>query len=269
MITHLTTERIWLLEPDAYLQLASIPFPGALPTSTRHNEEPLVQQEGSLVTVAVHGTMFRALPDASIRILNALGIEYTETAKVAKTLQKLETDPSVHVVLLDIDSSGGTVNGTPELANAVRHLSKHKFVYAYSAGLACSAAYWVASQCDGIYAAPSARVGSVGVILPVVDSKEAYAQKGLHMDVFAAGKYKSTGMSGTSLSGEQRELLQRQVENTWADFKAAVTRRRRTIAPEHLEGQTFTGAQAREIGLVDACADNLEAVQRKLIARHG
>ncbi|MBR2881572.1 MAG: hypothetical protein IKB96_04315, partial [Prevotella sp.] len=34
-------------------------------------------------------------------------------------------------------------------------------------------------------------------------------------------------------------------------FKAAVTRRR-NIAPEHMEGQTFTGAQARTLGLVDA-----------------
>ena len=269
MITRITTERIWLLEPEAYYQLAAIPFPGTLPESRRSEAEIQVQQSGALATVPIHGTMFRSLPESASRLLNALGVEYTETAKVAKTLQKLETDPSVQVVLLDIDSSGGTVNGTPELANAVRHLSKHKFVYAYSAGLACSAAYWVASQCDGIYAAPSSRVGSVGVILPVVDSKEAYAQKGLHMDVFAAGKYKSTGMSGTSLSEEQRELLQQQVESTWEDFKTAVTRRRRTIAPEHLEGQTFTGTQARDFGLVDACADNLEAVQRKLIARHG
>lgn len=269
MITHITTERIWLLEPDAYFQLAALPMPGTLPDMPRSASHADVYQDGALATVPIHGTMFRSLPESASRVLHALGVEFSETANVAKTLKRLETDPSVQVVLLDIDSSGGTVNGTPELANAVRHLSKHKFVYAYTAGLACSAAYWVASQCDGIYAAPSARVGSVGVILPVVDSKEAYAQKGLHMDVFAAGRYKSTGMSGTSLSGEQRELLQRQVENTWADFKAAVTRRRRTIAPEHLEGQTFTGTQARQFGLVDACADNLESVQQKLLARHG
>lgn len=269
MITHLTTERIWLLEPDAYLQLASMPMPGAIPASVSAGAEPAVTQTGTLATVPLHGTMFRSLPESASRLLNALGVEYTETAKLAKTLKSLETDPSVQVVLLDIDSSGGTVNGTPELANAIRHLSKHKFVYAYSAGLACSAAYWAASQCDGIYAAPSARVGSVGVILPLMDSKEAYAQKGLRMDVIAAGKYKSSGLSGTSLSDEQRELLQQQVESTWADFKAAVTSRRRTISPEHLEGQTFTGTQARDFGLVDACADNIEAVQQKLLARHG
>ena len=39
MITRITTERIWLLEPEAYYQLAAIPFPGTLPESPRSEAE--------------------------------------------------------------------------------------------------------------------------------------------------------------------------------------------------------------------------------------
>ena len=69
------------------------------------------------------------------------------------------------------------MNGTPELAQAVADASRDKFVYAFSAGQMCSAAYWVASQCDAIYATPSARVGSIGVILPFVDDTEAFRKE--------------------------------------------------------------------------------------------
>ena len=63
MITRITTERIWLLEPEAYYQLAAIPFPGTLPESRRSEAEIQVQQSGALATVPIHGTMFRSLPN--------------------------------------------------------------------------------------------------------------------------------------------------------------------------------------------------------------
>ena len=270
MIDYLTQERLWLLEPEAFLRLAALPRLASMPQlSPQGDDEYRYEQQGSLATVTIHGKMLRRATEADRAILHAYGLEYTEMEKAAKVLQKLAADPSVSVVLLDIDSPGGTVNGTPELAHAVRSLSKQKYVYAYTAGLACSAAYWVASQCDGIYAAPSARVGSIGVLMPLIDSSEALSQRGVKLDVFAAGKYKSTGTPGTALTDEQRELLQRQVNDTWEEFKAAVTHRRRTIAAEHMEGQTFTGKEARTIGLVDACANSLAAIQQKLQDRHG
>ena len=56
---------------------------------------------------------------------------------------------------------------------------KEKPVYAFSSGLMCSAAYWVASQAQAIYVTPSARVGSIGVVQPVVDESEALRSQGV------------------------------------------------------------------------------------------
>ena len=262
-----TTERLWLMESESYLQLVSLPAPAVPPVTKPLPEHDAYTLDGGLATVPIHGPIFRRLPETTRAVLNMFGIEHTEAQKAAKVLKTLQEDPAVLVVLLDVDSPGGTVNGTPELAEAVRELSKKKYVYAFTSGQACSAAYWVASQCDGIYAAPSARVGSIGVLLPLLDCSEAYAKLGLRKEAITAGKYKGTGLTGTSLTDEQRALLQQQVNDTWADFKAAVTRRR-NIAPEHMEGQTFPGAQARTLGLVDATISTLEAVQNKLRARH-
>lgn len=264
-MNHLLPDSMLLMEPGAFLRLASIPINLTAPLT--HDEPPPFTQSGSLATVCLHGVMTRLMQGATRKLYLALGEPFSETEKIAQTLRDLQADSSVNAVLLDIDSPGGSVNGTPELAAAVARLSREKYVYAYTSGMCCSAAFWVASQCDAIYAAPSARLGSVGVILPMLDSSEAHHKSGLKVEAFTAGKYKGAGLSGTSLSEEQRALLQAQVNTLWEDFKSAVTRRR-NIAPEDMEGQTFFGQAARNKGFVDARADNLSCLQLKLQARH-
>jgi hypothetical protein len=100
------------------------------------------------------------------------------------------------------------VAGTEELAADVAALAKIKPVHAFIDDLGASAAYWVASQAQAVYATASARVGSIGVILPFIDSTEAFKQAGLKVEVFAAGKFKSAGTPGVPLTDAQRALLQ-------------------------------------------------------------
>jgi len=168
----------------------------------------------------------------------------------------------IEAIFLDIDSPGGSVNGTPELAQAVAEASKAKYVYAFSAGQMCSAAYWVASQADAIYAISSARIGSIGVILPVVDSSAAFEQAWLKVEVFAAGKFKSAGTPGTSLTDEQRSWLQSEVEETAADFHAAVLACGRKIPDDAMEGQTFSARNAMRFNLAGMVTSRAEAMSR-------
>ncbi|PTY03333.1 hypothetical protein DB346_05485 [Verrucomicrobia bacterium LW23] len=168
----------------------------------------------------------------------------------------------VRAILLDIDSPGGTVNGTPELAQIIADATRQKYVYAFTAGQMCSAAYWLASQCDAIYMTPSARVGSIGVILSVLDWSEMYKSWGIRVEVFAAGKYKSAGAPGTSLTDEQRAHLQGDIDEIAAEFDAAVLARGRQIPAEALEGQTFSGRGAQERNLAMVVKDRAEVLER-------
>jgi len=203
----------WLIAPEAlgamvsatksfFEQKQELPSP---PTSA------CLSVEDGVAIVSICGPMLRN-PDIFDRVI--LGA--CDTDEVIKAVAEAGAHPDIEAIFLDIDSPGGSVNGTPELAQAVADASKAKYVYAFSAGQMCSAAYWVASQADAIYATPSARVGSIGVILPVVDSSAAFEQAGLKMEVFAAGKFKSSGTPGTSLTEDQREWLQSEVEETAA-----------------------------------------------------
>ena len=257
----------WLITLEAYRELCTVNFQSPAQGNAVDEKAQAYELLNGLATVRIHGTMLRQVSPRQKAIAAICGVRLCSMEETTAALLQAAADPAVHTILLDIDSPGGTVNGTPELAQVVRTVAKDKHVYAFTAGQCCSAAYWVASQADVIYAAPSATVGSIGVILPVVDSSALYDRCGLKMEVFSAGKYKSTGMDGTSLTEEQRDRLTQQVNATWARFKQAVTRRR-SISEADMEGQTFYGSDAREHHLVDACAFSLGAIQGKLIERH-
>lgn len=259
----------WLITLEAYRELNRAEqraLEAQAGEATRAAEPPYELRDG-LATVQLHGPMFRRLTPRMSAAAAFCGLRLCSMEETGAALLQAAADPAVRTLLLDIDSPGGTVNGTPELAQLVRGIARQKHVYSFTAGQCCSAAYWIASQTDVIYAAPSSAVGSIGVLLPLVDCSSLYKSCGLKMEVFAAGKYKTIGLEGTSLTDEQREHLSEQVNKTWAAFRHAVTRRR-LIAPEDMEGQSFYGTEAREKKLVDACVPSLPALQEKLIRRH-
>src|SRR4029077_10507253 len=110
---------------------------------------------------------------------------------VQSALDIAAADPDIKIVLLHITSPGGTVVGTPELANSVGKLAETKYVYAFADDLMCSAAYWIGSQADAIYSTPSARIGSVGVLMQFPDITEALKLEGVKIETFTAGLHKS------------------------------------------------------------------------------
>jgi signal peptide peptidase SppA len=220
-------------------------------------QSSLLTVEDGVGVVAMSGPMIRK-PDLLSQIL----FNATDTEDITAAVREAANRPDVEAVFLDIDSPGGTVTGTPELAQAVADAGRQKPVYAFSSGLMCSAAYWVASQAQAVYVTQSARVGSIGVIQPIIDDSEAYKNAGLKVEVFAAGKFKSIGVPGVPLTDSQRECIQSNIAETAADFHGAVLARGRKIPPEAMEGQDFSGKQAQRMNLAGVVQDRAEAIQR-------
>ena len=79
--------------------------------------------------------------------------------------------------------------------------------------------------------------------------------QGIKMVVIKSGKFKGAGIEGTSLSADQVENLQASVDSIHADFKAAVLMKRKMVKADSMEGQTFSGKQGAQVGLVTGLAD--------------
>ena len=80
-----------------------------------------------------------------------------------RLVEQAAEDPVVAAILLRVDSPGGTVAGVSDLAEAVYAARKVKPVSAYISDLGASAAYYIASQAQRLYADSDALVGSIGV----------------------------------------------------------------------------------------------------------
>ncbi|MCX6876388.1 MAG: S49 family peptidase [Verrucomicrobia bacterium] len=145
---------------------AALPQPG--------QSSPLLSVEDGIGVVAIDGPIMRK-PDLFARVL----FSATDSNMIGDALREAGARDDIKAVFLDIDSPGGTVAGTPELAATVTSINERKPVYAFSSGLMASAAYWVASQARAIYATPSAQVGSIGVVQAVIDDTAALDAEGI------------------------------------------------------------------------------------------
>ncbi len=228
---------------------------GVLPQSSASN--PLLNVEDGIGTVSIEGPILRK-PDIFARVLMGA----TDSEEIGAAIREAGQRDDVRAVFLNIDSPGGTVLGTPELANAVASLNERKPVYAFSSGLMASAAYWIASQARAIYATPSAQIGSIGVVQAVIDDSAALDKEGIKVEVFSVGKYKAIGAPGTPLTDDQRELIRTNLAEIAQDFHAAVLSRGRAIPAEAMEGQTFSGRQAQRLNLAGMVPDRAEAMRR-------
>lgn len=191
-----------------------------------------------------------------------------DTLDIRAELAEYASDTRVRGALLDIDSPGGMVLGTPETAEAVREFAARKPIHAFTRGMMASAAYWIGSAATGVWATPSASVGSIGVVLPFLDQSRRLADAGVKVDVIKAGKYKGIGIPGTALSDDQREHLTQRVAAIHESFKTAVRTNRAAwgaIADSTMEGQTFMGTEAARLGLIDAVVKD----KREVLALFG
>ncbi len=178
------------------------------------------------------------------------------TDLLARDFKAALADPSVKAIVLAIDSPGGTVDGTVDIARLVFESRGTKPIVAYTDGTMASAAYWIGSATDKVYIGNDATlVGSIGVVAMHTDISKAEEQRGIKTTEIYAGKYKRIASQYASLSEEGRAYLQDRVDYLYSVFISAVADYRGVPVEKvlkHLaDGKVFSGKQAIEAGLVD------------------
>ena len=177
------------------------------------------------------------------------------TLTLQNKLQAALDDPNVNATLLIIDSGGGMMNGTVDLASVVA--GSDKPVWAYVSDTCCSGAYWIASQCDEIWANDAAQIGSIGVYMAVADTSQMYKKAGVELTIIKAGDLKGIGVDGTPLTDEQASELQREVDDSYDLFVSRVASGRGDRlkdAKAVATGQAWIASKALDMGLIDGIA---------------
>lgn len=179
----------------------------------------------------------------------------TSTMRLRQEIQSAARDPQVSAILLCVDSPGGSVAGTADLAAEVKAARKQKPVWAQISDLGASAAYWVASQAGAVFANnPTALVGSIGTMQTVVDYSGAAEKAGIKVMTFTSGPLKAAGHPGTPVTDEQAAYFQKLVDAAQVSFDAAVQSGRRLGDGKLAKvrtGEVFLANEAQALGLID------------------
>lgn len=175
-------------------------------------------------------------------------------------------DKSVKAILLDINSPGGVVSGTKELADYIAIARKTKPCAAYANGLCASAALWLASATGRIFAPQTAQVGSVGVLYVHADWSKYNEKSGIAYTYITGGTFKAVGNEHSPLSESDKAYLQQHITALHDIFATDVAKHLRITAQRGAwaEGQTFLATEAKSLGLVKSIVADLSAAVQKL-----
>lgn len=187
---------------------------------------------------------------------------------LGRTIDALMANKEVQAVVLDVDSPGGSVPGTQELASKILgYRGNGKPIYAVSNSLMASAAYWICSGCEQIIASPGAETGSIGVIGFHFDETAMMEGLGIKVTTIRSGRYKGEGNSFEPLSSEAKDFLQGQWDATHGAFLGHVAKGRgkppSEVRTRFGEGRTLLSEDALAVGMVDRIG-TLDEVLAKL-----
>lgn len=185
---------------------------------------------------------------------------------VLKHLNRYREDPSIQAILVRIESPGGAVAPSQEIYREIRRIREEtpKKVVASMGSVAASGGYYIASAADKVVANPGTITGSIGVIMELADLSPLLEKVGVRSQVIKSGPFKDTGSVFRPMTPEDRKVLQELIDNVYQQFIEAVAEGRgmdvetvRRLA----DGRVYSGAQALELGLVDALGNFEDAVR--------
>ena len=166
-------------------------------------------------------------------------------------------------LLLRIDSPGGTVGDSQEIHSAlIRLRQKGCHVVASFGNISASGGVYVGVAADKIIANSGTITGSIGVILRGNNLSKLLERIGISFETVKSGLFKDILSPDRSLTPEERTLLQSLIDSSYDQFVKAVAEGRKLSeekVKEFADGRVFTGAQAKELGLVDELGDENDA----------
>ena len=185
-----------------------------------------------------------------------LGINsYMELTKMAMSAQ------SVKSIVYIFDSPGGSVEGIEKFATLIKATGKE--TTAVVDGSCCSAAYWLASCCDKIYASASTdMIGSIGVMCSLRDNTEALKRQGIVIRTYyASASVDKNKAADDAVAGDGKALVEDYLDPLNETFMGTVRKNRGIKEGDNaaMTGKTFYPAQAKENGLIDGMK-SLDAV---------
>jgi protease-4 len=210
-----------------------------------------ISNDGSARIAVVHATGLIVSGDSSS---TPGGGSVMGGDSVAADIRAARTDYSIKAIVLRVDSGGGSVVGSEVIRREVELANQVKPVVVSMSDVAASGGYWIAAPARKIVADPGTITGSIGVLIGKFNVSGLYALLGMSTDSVATSDNATMFSAQQNFTPAQRAYIQKSLNDTYADFTKGVAQgRKMTVeAVDKIgKGRVWSGAQAKELGLVD------------------
>jgi len=188
-----------------------------------------------------------------------------DATPIVEQIDEARENKDVKGVLFSIDSPGGAVAPSVEIAYAIKRLSETKPTVVYAAGIMASGGYYSGIWGDEIIANPGSMIGSIGVIMEGADISGLMEKVGVKTQVVHAGTYKQVGTFDRPWSIAERAELDKVIGGTYDLFVGDVARARKldlNRSTEYADAHIFTALQAKKVELIDSIGVEFDAKKR-------
>lgn len=235
-------------------------------------------EEGKKIkTVSLNDYMSTVKPDLSVK--DKIAVIYAEGAIVGgegapgsigddtyiKHIQKAIDDKKVKAIVLRVNSPGGSAQASENILNHIKMAKdKGKPVVVSMGDYAASGGYYISTEADKIFAQENTITGSIGVFMLLPSAKELMEEKiGITVDTVKTGRFSTSINPNMGIGAAEGKELQRLADNVYDRFLTVVSEGRgmeKDAVNEVAQGRVWTGAKAKELGLVDEIGDLATAI---------
>lgn len=223
----------------------------------------------ALVLILIVLFVFGSMQDTEVEKPNLakiyLNTPIFSTNSIESQIQNIKKNPSIQGVLLVIDSPGGSVSASIEVADMIRELGKDLPVVAYVQGSMASGSYYAGMYASEIVANRGALIGSIGVIFSGYNIAQLLENLGIQEQVLKKGAYKEVGTMSRHWSDQEREFLDSLLDEQYAmfvdDVKQARGQRLVQDSEAFAQGKVFSANTALKLGLIDTIGSLHDATE--------
>ena len=181
-------------------------------------------------------------------------MELTSYEKLHATFQK-QFNEGIQELVLHVNSGGGSAFSCFEMAKEVKDLATSKGIkiYAWVDGLSASAAYAWTSIADEIVARKDSEVGSVGVVVQLINNSKMLENIGITRQFVYHGDQKIPFTDSGEFSPQFISSIQKKVDKTGLEFNTFVASNRNMSVEDVIatNAEVFDADQALAVGFID------------------
>jgi protease-4 len=183
---------------------------------------------------------------------------------VARWIRQARQDKSIAAIVFRVDSPGGSSVASDVIWREVFLAKKEKPFVVSMSDVAGSGGYWISMAAHKIVAQPQTLTGSIGVLAGKFDLSALYEKLGLTSEKIAYGKEADIFSTFRPFSPEEKKIMKDEILWTYDQFLTKVAEGRNMTKAEVNavgRGRVWTGAQARDLKLVDELGGLTKAVE--------